>query len=238
MPIPLIVLGAVLLLLAALLALRVRLLLVLDEGVRLELRVLCLRLRLYPRRKRINPRRYTPRALARRQAKAERKAAKKAAKKAKKQKKSVGGSHAVGPAPKKRTLTENIRLIRALLAVLTRHTQKHLRLHAARLHIRVATGDAAKTAIAYGAVSQSLAYLLSALDRVARVKAVQPDVCVEADFLGERSKADVKLLLSLRVWGALATLFGVALSYLRTNRGLKVSRRKKTAARQASQKGT
>lgn len=234
MPIPLIVLGAVLLLLAALLTLRVRLLLVLDEGVRLELRVLCLRLRLYPRRKRIKPRHYTPRALARRQAKAQRKAAKKT----KKQKKSVGGSHAVGPPPKKRTLTENIRLIRALLAVLTRHTQRRLRLHVARLHIRVATGDAAKTAIAYGAVSQSLAYLLSALDRVARVKAVQPDVCVEADFLGERSKADVKLLLSLRVWGALATLLGVAISYLRTNRGLKVSRRKKTAARQASQKGT
>ena len=235
MPIPLIVIGAVLLLLIALLSLRIRLVLRVTQDVRLEARVLFLRLRLFPRNKHIDPREYSPKGAARKRKKQERRLSKKAAKKAKKQQKKQETGHAVGTARKqKRTLRENIRLVRALLAALSRRTHKHLRLHAARLHVRVATGDAATTAIAYGAVSQSLAYLLFALDKVTRLKAQPPDVAVIADFLGERPSADIHILLSIRVWRAIATLFGVALSYIRTKRGLKVARRNKAASKKGA----
>jgi hypothetical protein len=115
--------------------------------------------------------------------------------------------------------------------MLIRKTRKYLRLHAARLHIRVATGDAAETAVLYGVVCQSLSYLLALFDRVTRLKAVTPDVSVTADYLAEKPSADVKLVFSLRVFGAIAILFGVAFSYMRTK--IKRTNHKKRAAKKA-----
>ena len=205
MPIPLILLGALLLLFILILALRVRLTVTSRESDCVEAKILVLTFRLYPRKKRIKLRKYSKKQLT----KAERKAAKKQTKKELKKKKRASQHK------KKRTLAENIRLVRAISVSLIRRTHKHLRLHAVKLHVAVATGDAATTAVLYGAVSQSISYLLAALDRVTRLKATQPAVCVEPDFTAERSRADVKIVFSLRVFGALATLFGVAFALLR-----------------------
>ena len=218
-----IVLAAVLFFLIALLALRIRIVLTVKDSVCLQLRILFLRFTLYPRRKRIRLREYSPRRIARKERRAKRKAAKKAAKLLKKKK-----GHAVAAPKKNRTLPEKLRLARALLRMLIHRTKKHLRLHAARLRIRVATGDAATTAILYGAVSQSAAYLLGALSEVTRLRADPDDVCVVADFTAERSTADVRIVLSIRIFGALATVLGVAFSYLRTKLGIKATRKKRT----------
>ena len=232
MPIPLIVLCAVLLFIAFLLSLRVRLTVRAGDAVTLDLRILFLRIRLFPKKKRIKPRDYSPRRLKR----APKKAAKKAAKKAKKKLKHKKQLHETEPAAKL-SLRDKITLVRVLCATLTRRTHKHLRLHAARLHVRVATGDAATTAIAYGAVSQSVAYLLAGLDQVTRLKAVEPDVGVLADFLGERSSIEANVTFSIRVWGALATAVPVLFSYLNKKRTLKGARRKKQQQKLSSKKG-
>ena len=139
-------------------------------------------------------------------------------------------------------MPEKIALVRALAAVLVRKTGKHLRLQAAALHIRVATGDAARTAILYGAVCQSLAYLLALLDRVTRLRATEPDVSVESDYLSEKSSADVHLVFSIRIIGALAILFPVAFAFLRTKGEQSAARKQKEkkaarAARAKAQKG-
>ena len=224
-----IVLAAVLFFLIALLALRIRIVLTVKDSVCLQLRILFLRFTLYPRRKKIKPRDYSPRRIAKKERRDKRKAAKKAAKLLKKKKKGKGTA-----APKKkRTLPEKLRLARALLRMLIHRTKKHLRLHAARLHIRVATGDAATTAIAYGAVSQSAAYLLGALGEVTRLRADPDDVCVVADFTAERSTVDVRIILSIRIFGALATVLGVIFSYLRTKLGIKAARKKRTKQKTA-----
>ena len=232
MPIPLIVLCAVLLFIAFLLCLRVRLTVRAADAVTLELKILFIRIRLYPKRKRIKPRDYSPRRLKR----TEKKSAKRAAKKAKKLQKRKK-THREGEEATKLGLRDKIRLMRALCAALTRRTHKHLRLHAARLHVRVATGDAATTAIAYGAVSQCVAYLLAGLDQVTRLKAVEPDVGVLADFLGERSSIEANVTFSIRVWGALATAVPVIFSYLNKKRTLKSARRKKQQQKSSSKKG-
>ena len=217
MPVPLIVIGAVLALLVLLLLLRVRITLRLKESVSAELAILCFKIRLYPRKKKTKI--YSKKRMARIQKRKARKAAKKALRKS--EHKPQEGDE------EKRTLREKLRFLRALSAMLIRSTHKHLRLHAARLHIRVATGDAASTAIAYGAVSASLAYLLAGLDKVTRLKAQPPDVAVTADFLGERSSADVKLLFSLRLWGAIAIGIALVISHLRNKRQVKKARRTK-----------
>lgn len=243
MPVPWIVIGAVLLLLSLLLALRIRISILYRDDVCLTLGILCFRIRLFPRKKKIRPGRYSPKKAERLAAKKARKEARKAAKKAAKKEKRRA-QHALPPdqQKKKATLTEKIGLVRALAAALIRKTGKHLRLHAARLHVRVATGDAAKTAILYGAVCQSLSYLLALLDRVTHLKAATPDVAVTADYLCEKSDADVHLIFSVRVIGILAILFSVAFAFLRTKGEQRIAGKQKEksaakAARAKAQKG-
>ena len=77
----------------------------------------------------------------------------------------------------------------------------HLRVDVARFKIKVATGDAASTAIAYGAVSQATSYLLALLKNNKRVKGLgSAKMDVACDFLAEESSADIKISFSLRVW--------------------------------------
>ncbi len=178
--IPLIVVGAVLLLFLIILALPVHVTLTAKDKVKLEWRLLFYRKEIPLRR---NPNKK-----------------KKHYKKQKKTTKIPALDRLIDEA----SLREELRLVRGLLSLIVRRKYKWLRLRTARLHIRVATGDAATTAVAYGAVSQSVAYLLALLDRITRLRAREPEVSITADFLGEHSAADVKLVLTLHVFDALA----------------------------------
>ncbi len=224
MPIAVIVILAILLFLLLLLSLSVYFTVEYRESVILRLRVLFFTLTLYPKgEKHVRARKFTPRAIKRRERKALRKAEKKAhrAKKraAKRAKKAGPGKpRAAGG------LKENVVLVRALVAALLRKTGKHLHLRAARLHIRVATGDAATTAILYGAVSASVAYLFALVDRATRLHAKPHNVSVVADYLSERSSADVRLVFSMRVFGALILLFHAALTFVTKKRASKKAR--------------
>ena len=62
-----------------------------------------------------------------------------------------------------RTLSENLSLIIDVVKVLLGRFFRHLRIDLSRIHISVASEDAAQTAILYGIVSQSVAYLLELL---------------------------------------------------------------------------
>ena len=231
MPLFLILILAILLLFVLLLALRVRLVITCNEAVRLKLTVLCFSITLFPRRKkRIRLSKYTPKAIEKRKRRAEKKRARKAQKAEKRAKKKAEDAAKSGHRPSERpTLRDNLTLTRALAAALVRKTNKHLHLKAARLHIRVATGDAATTAVLYGAVSASLAYLLAALDRVTDLKTKPRDVSVFADYLSERSHVDLKLIFSLRVWGALLLLFSAAITFFKARRGQRTAKRKAKA---------
>lgn len=177
MLIALIAIAAVLLLLAALLFLPLRLILTAKESVRLDARIGFWRVPLYPQKKKKRKRK----------------------KKIYTDKKKVTGIARIDKKIEQLSLRDELRLVRALLQTVVRRRKKWLRLHAARLHVRVATGDAATTAVLYGVVCQSLSYLLALLDGIARVKAREPEVSVIADFEGERPSLDVKIVLALRV---------------------------------------
>ena len=177
--IALLVILAILLLLASLLFLPIYLVFTAKEKVSVHARVGPVRIGLYPQKKRKKPRK--PRR-----------------KKVYKDKRKVTGIAPIDKKIEELSLRDEPRLLRSLLASTLRRRRKWLKLRAAKLHIRVATGDAAETAILYGVVCQSLSYLLALLDRVAKVKAKEPDVQVIADFEGERPSTDVKIVLSLK----------------------------------------
>ena len=78
---------------------------------------------------------------------------------------------------------------------------KHLRIKVARIKITVATGDAATTAIAYGAVSQSLNVLMPALESVKNFENIdKADIKIDLDYAAEAPTIDIKLGFSIRVW--------------------------------------
>ncbi len=200
MPTALIVVLSALAFLLLLLLFRVRLVFTCREEVRVTAWVLCFPIVLYPRRKKPKP----PKEKEEKKEKKRRKSKKKRKEDSRKPKKS---------------LPEKIRLVRALLATLLRRTRRYLHLRAVRAHISVATGDAASTAVLYGAVSAALSGLLALLDRAFNLKAPPGDVAVFPDFTGEKTKADLKIVLSLRVFGALAILFSVAIAYVKVKLG-------------------
>lgn len=112
-----------------------------------------------------------------------------------------------------------------LLAVLKRTYEKILgrfKIKLAKIHITVASDDAAKTAIMYGAVSQSIAYAAEILDNFVYVKRTgRGDIAVNADFLSEKTKYDIKIILYSKIWQILDILFGLAYNYLKEKSKIK-----------------
>lgn len=219
MPVWAVVILSVAALVALLLLVRVRLVIVCTDRVTLSWRVLFFGRRLYPRpRPRLS--RYSPKALAKRAEKEQKKALKK-----QKRKEEHKTSRQTGKTPAEPSLKRKLGLITAMVRALAGLCRKHLHLYAARLDVRVATGDAASTAVLYGAVSAALAGLLAALDTVAEVRARPPRVRVTADYLHDTPSIDAKLVFYVRVGGALALLFSAALTYLKYKKKSKTRNR-------------
>ncbi|MBQ9098214.1 MAG: DUF2953 domain-containing protein [Clostridia bacterium] len=242
MPTPLIVIGICVLFILLLLSLRVRITILYRDGAELTVRLLFLKFRIYPHDKPVKWKNYSPKKAARIAARKAKRAEKKAARKAKKAAKKQTDKELQAAGKKEKvTFAEKLVSVRALAAALIRKTHRHLRLKAARIHIKVATGDAASTAVLYGVVCQSLAYLLALLDRVTKLKASPTDVSVTADYLADWPSADIKLQFSIRVWGVLAVAIASVFSYMnakRTQRAekerLKKRKEKRLAARAAA----
>ena len=110
---------------------------------------------------------------------------------------------------KSESLSRRIESVSRLLFRLFDRVHQTLTLRTRRVVVVVSTGDAAKTALLYGAVSASLAGLIEIVDRsVARVKTKGKDkVDVRADFVTGKTRADLDLVFSARVFGMLRVLF-------------------------------
>ena len=170
------------------------------------LKILFIKIQLFPKKTKKTPTRLTKKQLLRLEKKKAKKAAKKAGKKSKKQ---GGGENSDGEKSNKKSkklgIVENLTVIKDIFASVAPKLAKYLKITLAKIYIAVATGDAAKTAITYGVVSQSVAYLVEALDQNANLKG-KPDVSVTVDYLAEKTCADLEIKLSLRVWQVLYIL--------------------------------
>ena len=98
------------------------------------------------------------------------------------------------------TLTDLLTAFLDLLGGLLRDFKRHLCVDCFRLRVLLASDDAAKTALAYGAVCP-LVYEAGELALQAkRVKRENVNVSVECDFLADKPEIDAELALSVRVW--------------------------------------
>ena len=93
---------------------------------------------------------------------------------------------------------------------------KHLRLDISRILVTVGAEDAAKCAITYGIVSQSVAYLLEFLDCNLNIsKKRSGEIDVRCDFTAESISYDIFLSASLTVWQILDIGISLAYNYLK-----------------------
>ena len=112
------------------------------------------------------------------------------------------------------TLLENLGLIKEVLSVFIKAFAKELKVKLAKIHVKVATEDAAKTAILYGAVSGSIALIVELIDSYTNLSRLKErSIIVESDFLSDKSEADISISLSISVYGAIKTLLKSGFKY-------------------------
>ena len=204
----LIVIGSILLFFALILSLRAKITVEYNGEVVLTLRVLFFNIRILPKKqKRSGPRSMSAKKAERLKRKLEKKAQKKREKSLlKKQKKQEKKAQKKKGAKKERKLSlsdvlDIMGLVKDALSAVVKTFFGHLRIDLARLHVNVATGDAASTAIAYGAISDALTHLFYVLESVKGFDLPDTqDVSLNADFLSEKTEVDIKISFSLRVW--------------------------------------
>ena len=105
------------------------------------------------------------------------------------------------------TLLENISLISEIIKVALKAFAKHLRVKISKMQVIIATPDAAKTAVLYGAASGAIAGILEIIDSYTNLKKLKKcAVTVDCDFLSEKSTVCIDINLSISGWGLLLTL--------------------------------
>ncbi len=163
-----------------------------DEGeLRACFKLLFFRYTLHPRKKKkINPKKYT-----------RKKYEKRLEKERLKKQKHEEEHKAPKPKPKKKKHSL-LGIVRFSIYLLKKIPPKFFRLFGidiAHLHITVGCEDAAKTAVRYGYVSQTVAYLLALLSSRTRLsRRSHRRTQVSADFLGAKTKASARVTVSLR----------------------------------------
>ena len=172
-----------------------------NSDVRVYARVLFIKYALFPMKKR------------KKKTKTAKKTAKKAVKSPKKQAKKSSGEK---PKKSMRDIIGLVKLILKLVAAVLRKFPKHFRVRILRYEITVGTKDAAKTAILYGSVTGLSSTLFERLGRVTKfsIKRNAP-VNVYADFLGEKTKADIAIDFSITIWGVLHMVMAAGLAFVK-----------------------
>lgn len=186
-----------------------------NDEVELTVKVLFIKIQILPSKKKRGPRKMSDKKARKirekMRAKAEKKRLSKEAKEKEKAEKKKSGE--------KKSISETINTVKMFssLGVAVIETFfKHLRIRVARIKIKVATGDAATTAIAYGAITQSLNILLPLLESVKNFEKLnKTDIDISVDFLEESPTIDLKLGFSIRVWHVFDVAFAALGKFLK-----------------------
>ncbi len=120
---------------------------------------------------------------------------------------------------KKRSKQELFHLIRLLVRIVLAVLKKlprSVRIRLQTFEITVATGDAAKTAVLYGAVAGAASNLFEILKNTMNFRVPRrASVGVQADFLGEKSKANIKIDFSTNLWKVLALALTAGIAFVK-----------------------
>lgn len=145
-----------------------------------------------------------------------RKLEKDAKKAAKKQAKAAGKPQSAEKPKKKLTAAELRELLSILREFLGDGLYRHLETDIDTLRLTVASPDAAKTALEYSAIVQSVTALLELLDHGRRLTIARADsLSVQPDFLADKLNADLDVSFAARIHHLLAAVLRAGWRYLK-----------------------
>lgn len=143
---------------------------------------------------------------------------KKAAKKAKKAADYAAAVEKDGTDIKNKTknTVKNIKLLLYIIKKVYRRFLNALRIDVNHINITVATDNAAKTAITYGAVYQGVECLLSFIDENIKIRQKYSEsICLDTDYLSDKPRIDINIVFSVSVAAMLDITFRLAYNYIK-----------------------
>ena len=112
------------------------------------------------------------------------------------------------------SIVDKLNTIRDILSILSESFHKHLHVKLSKIHVRVATGEAAKTALLYGAISTAVACIIAVIDDITNLKPIKnSSVSVEPDFLSEKTKIKLNISLYMSIAGIISVLMSSFIKY-------------------------
>ena len=112
------------------------------------------------------------------------------------------------------SILDKLNTVRDILSILSNAFHKHLHVRLSQIHIKVATNDAAKTAILYGAVSTAVAVIIDIIGDIANLKPLKKSsISVDPDFLSEKTDIKLNIVLYMSVAGAIKVLLQSFIKY-------------------------
>ena len=198
----LIVILSIALLIALLLSTKVLLQIRYDDSLTVYLRVLFVKIRLYPSEK--EKKKY-PHSMSKRKAQKIKDSLQKKPKEEPKKKKKRKSKEKEKEPKEAPDLISIISIITSFVKSFLRLFAGSVRIRSSRLHIVVAAEDAADTAIAYGTLTQAVNLLFPMLDGIKTFKHLPrgKELSVRADFLSDTPKIDADVELYIRAGSAL-----------------------------------
>lgn len=185
-----------------------------DKEFSIRFKVLGIKIPIYPRpqKKRRKRRRMSAREAARIRKRARKKAERerlwrqqrRADKKSRKKKKEEKRSEQKEKVPIGKTVSsvvDILAVITEVTAIVVKRFTHHLKIKIAKLRVKIASEDAALTAVAYGSVTQIVNILLPILSEVGNLK-LPPEKSfdISADFSTTTPEIEAEIAFSLRVW--------------------------------------
>ena len=236
----LIIIGSILLLLALIIFVPLTATLVYENELRAYARVLCVRIKLFPRKKK---KKRGPHSMSRRKAakilaSIEKKKQKKALKKKKKQLKKEEKEAKEG----KKSFSDTLSTISSVTSIASdglKRFGKRFHVRISVMQITVATPDAAKTAITYGAIESALAQLYATLGQCKNFKLPKDSkFFLNADFSKTETTAKIKIHFSFSIFAILAAAIGALLKdFIRkTKEKAYIKAKKEALAKRAAQR--
>ena len=198
----LIVILSIALLIALLLSTKVLLHIRYEESLTVYLRVLFVKIRLYPSKK---EKKKHPHSMSKRKAQKIKDSLQKKPKEEPKKKKKRKSKEKEKEPKEAPDLISIISIITSFVKSFLRLFAGSVRIRSSRLHIVVAAEDAADTAIAYGTLTQAVNLLFPMLDGIKTFKHLPrgKELSVRADFLSDTPKIDADVELYIRAGSAL-----------------------------------
>ncbi|MBQ9744335.1 MAG: hypothetical protein IJW19_04330 [Clostridia bacterium] len=192
MPVWVYIVGGILLFLALLLSLKVNIIVSYRQELRVYLRILFVRIRLFPQKLKYKEK-----------------------KKVKKKKTDTKNKDVIeNEGQKDNSPVKVIWEIREAILKLSKKAMGALHFKFAKLNIEVGCSDATKTALVYGATVQGVAYLVEILDNISNVEISRfSKINICSNFISQKSRAEAKITLYIRVFSAFKVLVHLLKTY-------------------------